>query len=217
MATPRPQLLLATRNRHKVGELRRILAEAALDVEVLDASAFPDVPDVVESGVTFCENALLKARAMAAATRLPSVADDSGLCVDVLGGAPGVFSARWCGRHGDDTANLELLLAQLADVPDAHRGARFTCAAALVTPQGREYVTEGVMRGRLIREALGENGFGYDPIFVPDGERRTNAQLSSAEKDAISHRGAALRELAVILTEVLPAVHPTTSRPMMEA
>ncbi len=203
-AADRPRLVLATRNPHKVLELRRILAEAALDVEVLDAAAFPDVPDVVESGVTFAENAALKAHATAAATGLPAVADDSGLCVDVLGGAPGVFSARWSGRHGDDAANLRLLLDQLVDVPAIHRGAHFACAAVVATPDGAQRVAEGVMTGALIWEPAGDNGFGYDPIFVADGEQRTNAQLQPAEKDAISHRAKALRALVPLLTEVLP-------------
>lgn len=209
----RSTLLLATRNQHKVIELRRILAEADLDVDVVDASAFPQVPDVAETGVTFAENAALKAQAMAQATGLPAIADDSGLCVEVLGGSPGVFSARWSGRHGDDLANLNLLLGQLGDVPDEHRGAHFACAAVLALPDGREYLAEGTMPGRLIREALGENGFGYDPIFVPDGEQRTSAQLSDAEKDAISHRGKALRALVAqlpgepMLTEVLRPLH----------
>lgn len=205
------KLLLATRNQHKVTEMRRILAEHHLDVEVLDASAFPEIPDVVETGVTFAENALLKARALAATTGLVSVADDSGLCVDVLGGAPGVFSARWSGRHGDDRANLELLLAQLGDVPDEHRAAHFTCAVALVLPDGSEHVVHGEMHGVLIREPLGENGFGYDPIFRPDGEQLTSAQLDAAAKDAISHRGAALRALAEILPGVLASAGATVA------
>ena len=186
------RLVLATHNRHKVAELRRMLDG---QVEVLDLDDVPGIPDVPETGVTFAENALLKARAVAAATGLAAVADDSGLCVDVLGGAPGVFSARWSGRHGDDRANLELLLAQLADVPDEHRGAHFACAAALARPDGSELVVEGRMVGRVIRKPLGENGFGYDPIFVPEGLELTTAQVDAAAKDAISHRGRAMRDL----------------------
>lgn len=202
------QLVLATRNPHKIVELRRILAGAGLDgVEILGLDRFPQVPDVPETGTTFAENAALKARAVAAATGLPAVADDSGLCVDVLGGAPGVFSARWCGRHGDDPANLELLLAQLDDVPAEHRGAHFGCAAVLAVPDGAERVAEGRLVGALTRSPRGDNGFGYDPIFVPDGERRTTAQLSSQEKDAISHRGRAFRELAPLVRELF-AVAP---------
>ncbi len=191
------RLVLATRNRHKVAELQRILAEAGLEgLEIAGLEDFPDVPDVVETGITFAQNAMLKAQAVAMATGLPAVADDSGLCVDVLGGAPGVFSARWCGRHGDDRANLDLLLAQLADVPDEHRSAYFGCAAVLATPNGAERIAEGRLVGTLIREPRGSNGFGYDPIFVPDRDTRTTAQMSAAEKDAISHRGQAFRALA---------------------
>lgn len=190
-----PRLVLATRNAHKLAELRRILGDAGLAVDLVGVDAFGDVPDVAETGITFAENALLKAHAVAAATGLPAVADDSGLCVDVLGGAPGVFSARWSGRHGDDAANLNLLLAQLADVPDDHRGAHFACAAALVRPGGGERVVEGRLAGRLVRVPRGENGFGYDPVFVPDGETRTTAELTPDEKDAISHRGRAFRGL----------------------
>jgi XTP/dITP diphosphohydrolase len=198
------QLVLATHNAHKVAELRRILSDAGLSqVEILDMGAFPQVPDVVETGTTFAENALLKAHAVAAATQLPAVADDSGLCVDVLGGSPGVFSARWSGRHGDDRANLELLLAQVGDVPDDRRGAHFACAAALAMPGGAEHVVEGRLTGVLLRTPAGTNGFGYDPIFRPDGHAVTTAEMSSAEKDAISHRGRAFRALVPILVTAL--------------
>jgi XTP/dITP diphosphohydrolase len=196
-------VLLATRNAHKVAELRRILADAHLEVEVLDMSAFPEVPDVAETGITYAENARLKAHAVAEATGLPAIADDSGLSVDVLGGSPGVFSARWSGRHGDDAANLDLLLGQLADVADAHRTAHFACAAALALPGGAERVVEGRLDGWLVRKPVGENGFGYDPIFVPDGGSRTTAQLAPAEKDAVSHRGRALRSLVPHLRELV--------------
>lgn len=202
MSTPaEARVVLATRNRHKVVELRDILAEvvAAQTFSVdLDSAVVPvpdDVPDVVESGVTFTANALLKARAVCAATGLPALADDSGLAVDVLGGSPGVFSARWAGRHGDDRANLELLLAQLGDVPQQHRAAGFVCAAALVRPDGTEQVELGQLRGTLAREPRGSSGFGYDPVLeLPDG--RMLAELDPAHKNAISHRGAALRALA---------------------
>jgi XTP/dITP diphosphohydrolase len=199
-------LLLATRNRHKIEELRRILADprAGLEVELLGLDAFAGVPDVAETGVTFEQNALLKAHAVARAAGLPAIADDSGLCVDVLGGAPGVFSARWAGRHGDDRANLELLLAQLAEVPDEHRGAHFACAAALATPQGAQHVVEGRLAGRLVREPRGRNGFGYDPIFVPSGpDPRTTAELAPGEKDRISHRGRAFRAIVPAVRAVL--------------
>jgi XTP/dITP diphosphohydrolase len=196
-ADGRHRVLLATRNPYKVQELRRILADAGVSgVELVSLADNPDAPDVAETGLTFGENAVLKARTVAAATGLPAIADDSGLSVDVLGGMPGVLSARWAGRHGDDAANLALLLDQLADVPDDRRTARFVCAAALALPDGTVIVEEGVVLGRLVREARGTNGFGYDPIFVPDGETRTTAELPSAEKDAISHRGRAFRALA---------------------
>ncbi len=197
------RMVLATRNAHKVAELRRILADAGLVAEVLDLGDFPEVADVAETGVTFAENALLKAHAVARATGLAAVADDSGLCVDVLGGAPGVFSARWSGGHGDDVANLQLLLAQLGDVPAPHRTAHFACAAALARPDGAEHVVEGRLDGVLIAKPVGENGFGYDPIFVPEGEVRTTAQLEPAEKDAISHRGRAFRAMVPHLRELL--------------
>jgi XTP/dITP diphosphohydrolase len=190
------KLVLATRNQGKVRELRVILAEAGLDVELVGADVFPEIPDVKETGVTFAENALLKAHALAQATGLPAVADDSGLCVDVLGGAPGIFSARWAGRHGDDPANLQLLLAQLSDIADEHRSAHFACAAALALPDGTEHVVEGRMPGSLAHTPRGENGFGYDPILVVDGDTRTAAELTPAEKNAISHRGKAFRALA---------------------
>jgi len=193
------RLVLATLNPHKLTELSRILdgdGGPGAGVSLTSLAEFPGAPDVAETGVTFADNALLKARAIAAFTGLPAVADDSGICADALNGMPGVLSARWSGRHGDDQANLDLLLAQLADIPDERRGAEFRCAAALVQPGGAEQVTEGVLRGRLIRARRGTGGFGYDPIFVPDGGTRTTAELSPAEKDAISHRGRAFRALA---------------------
>jgi XTP/dITP diphosphohydrolase len=154
------RLILATRNAGKITELRSILADADLPHDLVGADAYPDVPDVKETGVTFAENALLKAHALARATGLPAVADDSGLCVDVLNGAPGIFSARWAGKHGDDRANLELLLAQLSDIADEHRGAHFACAAALALPDGTERVVEGRMTGVLRHAPTGTNGFG---------------------------------------------------------
>lgn len=197
------RLVLATRNAHKVGELRSILAAALPDaVEVLAAGDL-GLPDVPETGVTFAENALIKARAVADATGLVAVADDSGIAVDVLGGAPGIFSARWAGRHGDDAANLALLLAQLSDVPDEHRGASFVCAAALVAPDGVEHVEEGRLRGVLAHEPRGTNGFGYDPALVPEGVDVTCAELSPEQKEAISHRGRAFRALAPHVADAL--------------
>lgn len=196
-------LVLATRNRHKVEELRAILSEAGLDLELHAADTFPDIGDVPETGVTFAENALLKAHALARGSGLPAVADDSGLCVDVLGGAPGIFSARWVGRHGDDAANLRLLLDQLSDIAAPHRGAHFACAAALALPDGTEHVVEGHLQGTLTTEPAGEGGFGYDPILRLAGESRTVAELSPEEKNASSHRGKAFRALVPELRALL--------------
>ncbi|MCM2392225.1 RdgB/HAM1 family non-canonical purine NTP pyrophosphatase [Streptomyces albipurpureus] len=197
------RLILATRNTGKITELRAILADAGLPHELVGADAYPQIPDVKETGTTFAENALLKAHALAQATGLPAVADDSGLCVDVLGGAPGIFSARWAGTHGDDTANLNLLLAQLSDIAPEHRGAHFFCAAALALPDGTERVVEGRMPGTLRHIPTGTHGFGYDPILQPAGETRTAAELSPAEKNAISHRGKAFRALVPAVRELL--------------
>ncbi|WP_156726658.1 RdgB/HAM1 family non-canonical purine NTP pyrophosphatase [Streptomyces apocyni] len=197
------RLILATRNAHKVTELRAILAAAGLDHDLVGADAYPDIPDVKETGVTFAENALLKAHTLAQATGHPAIADDSGLCVDVLGGAPGIFSARWAGTHGDDRANLDLLLAQLADIDDPHRGAHFTCAAALALPDGTERVVEGRLRGVLRHAPSGTGGFGYDPILQPEGETRTCAEMTPEEKNAISHRGEAFRALVPVVGELL--------------
>lgn len=188
------RVVLATRNAHKVDEVRRILAAHGLDLDLVPLP--DDAPDVAETESTFAGNALLKARAIAEFTGLAAIADDSGLCVDALNGMPGVLSARWAGRHGDDRANLDLVLAQTVDVPDHRRGAHFVCAAAWVVPGEIEHVVEGVLEGALAREPLGSNGFGYDPIFVPAGFALTTAQLRPAEKDAISHRGEAFRALA---------------------
>lgn len=198
-----PRLVLATANEHKLLELSRILAAGRVDVTLASLAEFPGAPDVAETGGTFAENALLKAHAIAGFAGLPAVADDSGLCVDALNGMPGVLSARWSGRHGDDEANLRLLLAQLADVPDERRGAQFVCAAALVLPNGREHVSEGVLRGRIVREPRGHNGFGYDPIFVPKSATITTAEMDPADKDRISHRAKALRGLAPVIAAFL--------------
>ncbi len=207
------RLVLATRNKGKLREFRELLRGRIpgldVDTQVIDAQA-AGAPDVAETGVTFAENSLLKARAVAKATGLVAVADDSGLAVDVLGGAPGIFSARWSGRHGDDGENMALLLAQLADIDDAHRGARFVCAAAVAVPvqygidgvgantggmYGVGHVEFGELPGLLLREPRGDGGFGYDPILVPDGLCVSCAELAPAEKNAISHRGQAFRKL----------------------
>ena len=186
--------VLATRNAHKVDEVSRILHAEGVDIVLVPLPA--DAPDVAETESTFAGNALLKARSAAEVTGLPAIADDSGLCVDALHGMPGVLSARWAGRHGDDAANLALLLAQMSEVPDLRRGAQFVCAAAWVVPGMEEHVVEGVLEGTLAREARGSNGFWYDPIFVPQGYALTTAELRPSEKDAISHRGQSLRLLA---------------------
>jgi XTP/dITP diphosphohydrolase len=198
------KVLLATANTKKLAELQRILDTALGSSRVTSVGLgdFEDYPDVPETGLTFGENALLKAREGARRTGLPTVADDSGLAVDALNGMPGVFSARWSGRHGDDDANLDLVLAQISDVPDEHRGAAFVCAAALVLPNGREHLVEGRQAGRIIRVRRGTGGFGYDPVFLGEGQDRTNAELSAEEKDAISHRGKALRNLAKVIAEL---------------
>jgi len=197
------RVVLATRNQHKVAELRRILETADLDVDLVGTEQFPDLPDVAETGSTFAANALLKANDVAQRTGLIAIADDSGLCVDALNGMPGILSARWAGKHGDDAANLQLVLAQLADVPPNRRGAAFHCAAAVATPEGEERVVEGVLDGSLITEPRGRNGFGYDPIFTPRGYVLTTAELTPDEKDAISHRGQAFRALAPVLADLL--------------
>jgi XTP/dITP diphosphohydrolase len=197
------RLVLATLNPHKVTELERILAGGRVAAELVGLGEFPGAPDVAETGATFAANALLKAEAVAQFTGLPAVADDSGFCVDALNGMPGVLSARWSGKHGDDLANLRLLLDQLSDVPDERRGAHFACAAALVLPSGRQHVSEGTVHGRVIRQPRGENGFGYDPIFVPDRSELTTAEMTAEAKDAISHRGRALRALAPVIAALL--------------
>jgi len=197
------KLVLATRNPAKLAELSRILADGRVPVDLVTLGDFPPLPEVAETGRTFAENALLKARAVAAFTGLPAVADDSGICIDALNGMPGVLSARWSGAHGDDEANLRLVLSQLADVPAGQRGAHFACAAALAAPSGAEYVTEGVLDGSVIDTPRGTNGFGYDPIFVPASSALTTAEMSPADKDKISHRGRALRALAPVIAALL--------------
>lgn len=193
-------VVLATRNAAKLRELARILGaedSGGAQIRLVGLDEFPGAPDVPETGATFEENALLKARSIASHTGLPAVADDSGLCVDALSGMPGVLSARWAGQHGADRANLELVLAQVADVPDTRLGAQFVCAAALVVPTAstREWVVTGRVEGRLIRSPRGSGGFGYDPIFLPDGFDQTTAEMTAEAKDAISHRGRAFRAL----------------------
>lgn len=197
------ELLLASRNPKKLLELRRVAGALLPGLRVLGLDDVTPYDEVPETGATFADNALLKAREAVRHTGLAAVGDDSGLTVNALNEMPGIFSARWAGRHGDDLANLELLLGQLADVPDDRLGAAFVCAAALVTPKGAEHVVHGTMRGRLVREPKGDNGFGYDPIFVPEGLDVTSAELLDADKDAISHRGRAFSLLAPVILRVL--------------
>ncbi|MFD6562624.1 RdgB/HAM1 family non-canonical purine NTP pyrophosphatase [Micromonospora profundi] len=200
------KVLLATRNQKKLVELQRILdgALGAHRIALLGLDDVPEYPELPETGLTFGENALIKAREGCRRTELPTIADDSGLAVDALNGMPGVFSARWSGKHGDDRANLQLVLDQIADVPDEQRAASFVCTVALVLPGGKEHLVDGRQSGRVLRAPRGDGGFGYDPIFLGDGQERTNAELTPQEKDAVSHRGKALRELAKLVAKVLP-------------
>ena len=187
------QLLVASRNVKKLQEMRRIIERAGIEgVAVVSLDEVPPFEEAPETGATFEDNAVAKARDAVAATGLPTVADDSGLAVNALNGMPGVLSARWAGSARGDQKNLELVLEQVADVPDERLGAQFVCATALVLTNGTEIVVRGVWPGTLVRKPRGTNGFGYDPIFVPDGETRTSAELVTEEKDAISHRGRAL-------------------------
>lgn len=191
------KVLVASGNAKKLAELDRILQRAGVaGIELVSLRDVPAYEEPVENGRTFADNALIKARAGVAATGLPTVADDSGLSVEELGGMPGVLSARWAGRHGDDAANNALLLAQMEDVPDERRGAAFRSVCALVLPDGREFVSAGAWEGTLLRAPRGEGGFGYDPLFLPaDGGGRSSAELTPEEKDARSHRGKALAGL----------------------
>lgn len=195
------QVVLATNNAKKLIEMRRVLADSG--ITVLGLSEVASYPEPAETETTFEGNALIKARAAAAATGLPALADDSGIAIDALNGMPGVRSARWSGPQATDQSNLELVLAQLHDVPAERRGAQFVCAIAFVMPDGREEVVRGVMPGHVTTEPAGGNGFGYDPIFRPEGHDRTTAELSADEKDAISHRGQAIRAMVPIVTATL--------------
>ncbi|MEY3430678.1 MAG: hypothetical protein RJB30_610 [Actinomycetota bacterium] len=196
-------LVVASRNAGKIAEIRRLLDDVGLEIELKSVAEF-DLPDVEETGDSFEANALLKARTIAVATGYPAIADDSGLAVDALDGAPGIFSARWSGSHGNDRANIAKLLDDLRDVPVGNRNGRFIAAISLVLPNGEEITARGELPGTIRFEAIGENGFGYDPIFQPEGETRTLAQMAPAEKDAISHRARALRDLA---PKIGPFIH----------
>lgn len=195
MSKPVETVVLATHNAKKLVELRRIIEASGLGITVLGLDDVMPYPEPAETEWTFEGNALLKARACVAATGHPALADDSGIEIDCLNGMPGVRSARWAGPGASDAENLNLLLRQLADVPDAHRGGRFVCAMALVLPDGTEHVITRDMPGRLGYEARGDNGFGYDPAFITDGETVTNGELTPERKDALSHRGKAVRAM----------------------
>lgn len=198
------RLVLATRNQGKIVELRRILdAISKGTIELVSVEQYPEIPDVEETGSTFEENALLKAVAICKATGLPAIADDSGLCVDVLSGAPGIFSARYSGVHGDDLANLNKVLVELQGVEDVKRSAHFTCVTALVMPDGQQVTKAGEFHGFIAHAPVGEHGFGYDPIFIPQGSSITSAQMSAQEKDLVSHRGISLRAIAPHVIELL--------------
>lgn len=199
------RLLLATRNPKKLVELRRLASAELRDVDVVGLDDVQPFDEPAETEPTFEGNALLKARAAAAATGLVSLADDSGLCVDALHGMPGVLSARWSGRAKDDAANNALVLAQLHDVPDDRRGAAFRCAVAVCRPGGAEHVVVGEVRGRVLRHPRGADGFGYDPLFVPTGHDRTTAEMPAEEKDQLSHRGRALRLAVPLVRAALDA------------
>lgn len=197
------RVVLATRNAKKLAELDRLLKSSGIDAQILGSDAFDDLPDIAETGATFAENAVLKAQAVSTHTGLPAIADDSGLCVEALNGMPGILSARWAGLRADDANNLDLVLEQLADVSDERRAAHFACAAAFVAPGMQTQVTQGRVDGVLLRERHGSAGFGYDPIFRPDGFDITTAQMSATEKDAISHRGQAMRALLPHIVQAL--------------
>ena len=195
--TPLKTVVLATRNTGKIEEFERMLTAADLEIKILGLQDFPEMPDVEETGSTFAENALLKANEISEYTGLPALADDSGLCIDALGGAPGIYSARWSGSHGDDKANLEKVLRELRELNNPTLRAQFRCVVALVIPKSesvekREILREAEIVGEIVMEPRGTNGFGYDPIFQPDGFTQTTAELSSEIKDRISHRGKAL-------------------------
>jgi XTP/dITP diphosphohydrolase len=197
-------LVLATRNQGKIREFRRILdAISNGAINLVGLEEFPHTTDVEETGTTFKENALLKARSVCKETGLPAIADDSGLCVDALNGAPGIFSARYAGVHGEDKANNAKLLRELENVPEEKRSAHFTCAAALVLPDGREHVCEEIFEGSILFAPIGNQGFGYDPLFRPHGLAISSAQMSAEEKDSISHRGKSLRAIAPYVINLL--------------
>ena len=202
------KLVLATQNNGKIKEIERLLAEFVSDVQVLGLRDFPDMPDIAETGESFIENSLLKARGICEFTQLPTLADDSGLCIDYLNGDPGIYSARWSGVHGDDAANISKVLLQLEGVPQSERSAQFVCEVALVFPvghlhQGRELIESGKLSGFITLSPRGTAGFGYDPIFQPVGTELTLGEFAHGEKDKISHRGIAMRAIAPRILELL--------------
>lgn len=204
---PAQRIVLATRNAGKIKEFRRILDEIHSDsIELVGLEHFPELEDVEESGETFLENALLKARTVCAQTGLPAIADDSGLCVDALDGSPGIFSARWSGVHGNDQGNIEKVLMQLESVELHDRGAHFTCVSAFVMPDGSETTAQGILKGHILAAPIGNHGFGYDPIFLPLGSALSLAQLDAREKDEMSHRGQSLRAIAPRVAAMLGAL-----------
>jgi XTP/dITP diphosphohydrolase len=202
------KIVLATQNSGKIAEFERLLAEFVSDVQVLGLRDFPDMPDIAETGTSFIENSLLKARGICAFTGLPTLADDSGLCIDYLNGDPGIYSARWSGIHGDDKANIAKILLQLDGVAIEDRSAHFICEVALVFPQGhehegREVIESGKLHGSITLSPRGTAGFGYDPIFQPAGEALTLGEFTHGEKDKISHRGIAMRAIAPRILDLL--------------
>ena len=198
------RVVLATRNAGKIAELRRIFEEVAQgSIDLIGLEDFPDLIDVEETGQTFEENALLKAGSFCRETGLPAIADDSGLSIDALNGSPGIFSARWSGVHGNDGANIAKVLAELHDLPNLPRSAHFTCVTAFVMPGGSAVTREGILAGLILNQPVGENGFGYDPIFLPDGSKISLAQMDAVAKDTISHRGRSVRAIAPLVTSML--------------
>lgn len=197
------RLVLSSRNKGKLVELQRMLATIAPHIKPVSVSDFPEISDVEETGATFEENALLKAETIAMKTGLAAIADDSGLCIDALNGAPGVLSARWSGEHGNDRANLEKVLKEIEDVQPDKRQGKFVSVVALALPDGRTEICRGEIHGVIRYSPVGDGGFGYDPIFQPDGYDITMAQLSADEKDSISHRGRAMREIAPVIAQLL--------------
>ena len=202
------KIVLATQNSGKIAEFERLLGEFVSDVQVLGLRDFPDMPDIAESGTTFIENSLLKARGICEFTNLPTLADDSGLCIDYLNGDPGIYSARWSGIHGDDKANIAKVLLQLDGVALEDRSAHFICEVALVFPrghehEGREVIENGRLDGIITLSPRGTAGFGYDPIFQPAGEALTLGEFAHGKKDEISHRGIAMRAIAPRILELL--------------